>query len=327
MGKESDSLATIFDIAKLAKTSKSTVSRVISDHGYVSAETRSRILDAINELNYIPNQIARQMKYQRTNTIGFLVNDYYPTVGDFINYFVNTAKSYNYRVNIYFTGNPQDELAALNLLMTRSLDGLFLLAKINDWDKIIPYTKFGPIATWRRIESDKIYSSYIDHFPIYMQILEYIYAKGARFVGHILNCEKNSNTQARLEAIQTFEKTHSMNNEWRLFYNEQKDAGIDAAHKWIAAGKAAPKIVVVYSDYVATEFISILKENGYQLPKDCAIFGFDNSNFGRLMNISTVDTFLEKQAINSFYYIYNKLNNTNLQYKKINPKLVFRETC
>ena len=149
-------MATIFDIAKLAKTSKSTVSRVISDHGYVSEGTRSRILDAINELNYIPNQIARQMKYQRTNTIGFLVNNYHPTAGDFINYFANTAKSYNYRVNIYFTGTPQDELKALNLLATRSLDGLFLLAKINDWDKIIPYTKFGPIATWRRIKSDKI---------------------------------------------------------------------------------------------------------------------------------------------------------------------------
>lgn len=320
-------MVNIFDIAKLAQTSKSTVSRVISGHGYVSLTTRANVLDAIKQLNYVPNQIARQMKYQRTNTIGFLVNDYYPAVGDFINYFVNIAKQYDYRVNVYFAKNQQDELSALNLLMMRSLDGLFLLAKTNEWDKIIPYTKFGPIATWRRIDSDQIYSSYIDHFPIYLKILDYVFLKKERQIGHIFNNRENSNTQARLRAIEKFEKNHVVDNSWKLFYQEQENAGIDAALRWIKRGDKAPKIVIAYSDYVATEFISTLKQKGYLVPGDYEVFGFDNSNFGRLMNISTVDTFLETQAMNSFYYIYNTLNDKQLKYEKISPQLIFRDTC
>ncbi|MBM7542030.1 LacI family DNA-binding transcriptional regulator [Amphibacillus cookii] len=320
-------MVTIIDIAKLSKTSKSTVSRVISGNGYVSLETREKVLKAVKELGYVPNHIARQLKYQRTNTIGFLVNDYYPSVGDFIHYFVKIAEKYDYRVNVYFKKTEQEELEILNLMMMRLLDGVFLLEKRSSWKKILPYAEFGPISTWRRIDSKKIYSSYIDHYPIYLQILEYIYSKNTHKVGHIFNDKNNSNTQARLKAIKTFEKNHNTDNYWKIFYSFQINAGVDAAEKWISLGDKAPKTIVIYSDYVATEFISTIKKNGFKVPEDCEVIGFDNSNFGQLMNITTVDTYLEKQAKNAFHYIYNELNIVKLDYEEIEPKLIIRETC
>lgn len=60
------------DVARLAKVSTQTVSRYFTGTGYVRAETRDRIAEAIAELGYIPNQSARNLRAQRSNTIGVL---------------------------------------------------------------------------------------------------------------------------------------------------------------------------------------------------------------------------------------------------------------
>jgi len=64
---------TIKDIAKLLGISKSTVSRALSEHSDVNIETRKKILEVAQKLNYQPNTIALNLKQQRTNTIGIII--------------------------------------------------------------------------------------------------------------------------------------------------------------------------------------------------------------------------------------------------------------
>ena len=66
---------TIFDVAGRSGVSKSTVSNVIRGAPNVSDETRRRVLDAVAELGYRPNAVARQLVQQRTSTIGVVVGD------------------------------------------------------------------------------------------------------------------------------------------------------------------------------------------------------------------------------------------------------------
>ena len=61
---------TISDIAKEAKVSSATVSRVLNDSGYVKEETKQRILAVIKEKNYAPSAIARSLSKSETNIIG-----------------------------------------------------------------------------------------------------------------------------------------------------------------------------------------------------------------------------------------------------------------
>ncbi|OZG69694.1 LacI family DNA-binding transcriptional regulator [Bifidobacterium eulemuris] len=61
------------DVAKRAGVSLSTVSLVVNDTGYVSADMRAKIEDAMRALNYIPNELARNLYHDRTNTIGVIV--------------------------------------------------------------------------------------------------------------------------------------------------------------------------------------------------------------------------------------------------------------
>ncbi len=68
--------ATVSDVAALAKVSSATVSNVISNRaGKVSAKTRQRVLDAINELNYTYNENAATLRSNKSNIIGLVIHD------------------------------------------------------------------------------------------------------------------------------------------------------------------------------------------------------------------------------------------------------------
>ena len=64
---------TMSDVAKTAGVTSMTVSRVVNQTGYVSEETRERVMRAVKELNYRPNGLARGLKRQRTDTIGLVL--------------------------------------------------------------------------------------------------------------------------------------------------------------------------------------------------------------------------------------------------------------
>lgn len=124
-------MTTIYDLAKKTGISKSTISRVVSGNGYVSETKRKIILDAMHEMNYIPNQVANNLRKKRTNTIGFLTKEYFPLVGDFLNSFTKIAAKHGYSVNVYFTQTADNELKTLRLLTTQALDAVFILTRIN----------------------------------------------------------------------------------------------------------------------------------------------------------------------------------------------------
>ena len=68
-------MATIRDVAKRAGVSPITVSRVINNFDYVSEENRRRVHEAIAELGYVPNTVARSLRSKRTNTLALVLTD------------------------------------------------------------------------------------------------------------------------------------------------------------------------------------------------------------------------------------------------------------
>jgi len=315
-------MTTIIDLAKLSQTSKSTVSRVITGKGYVSADKRKAILKAIKDTNYIPNRVAQNLKSQQTKTIGFIAEDYFSIAGDFLNYFVKIAAKYGYNVNTYFTHNKKRELEVLNLLMSKSLDGVFILTPVNAWNKILPYTRFGPIATWKRLDSRRIYSSYVDHYPIYMQILSSLKDAGKTRIGHILNESSSQNTVATVKAIDKFSSKYpEVDNSWQVFHQSGHSTHKDAAEKWLKDTNR-PKTIICYNDYEASGFMLELKKHGFILNRDYTLVSFDDSHLSKVLGLTSVDLKIQQQAENSFFYLYNQLNDTEVSYHQIEPKIV-----
>lgn len=209
-------MATIIDVAKKAKVSKSTVSRVISGNGYVSKESREKVLVAMEELSYTPNSIARNLQSGKTKTIGFIAQNFIEPLKLFLESFIVIAKKHNYQVILYFIDNDEKkEIEALNQMKYKQIDAIFILTKVNSWEVIESYSQYGPIATWHRIDSDCIYSSYVDHYSGYFRSLKYLYDRGYQSVGHVLGNPENLNTQARMRAIEAFHN--------HVGYSKQKD--------------------------------------------------------------------------------------------------------
>ncbi|WP_029192814.1 LacI family DNA-binding transcriptional regulator [Paenibacillus harenae] len=125
---------TIKQIALRAGVSKSTVSRVISGKGYASPETREKVNQIINELQYKPNALARAMVSQRTNNIGVIIfrEEYpiasHPFYGQILDSIITAAESLNYSVFVATVREMNSRSA--DYMFEKRVDGLILISRL-----------------------------------------------------------------------------------------------------------------------------------------------------------------------------------------------------
>lgn len=119
-------MATIQDVAKNAQVGVATVSRVLSGKGYVKAETRERILQSIEELNYIPNEMARNLYYQKSGIVAVIVPQIsHPFFGEFVDNVEAALYKEGYQTMICNTWSEKNyELRYLDMLKRRVVDGI-----------------------------------------------------------------------------------------------------------------------------------------------------------------------------------------------------------
>lgn len=134
-------MPTIDEIARLCNVSKTTVSRVLNNHPYVSKEKRDMILKAINELDYTPNYLARNFRRNKTQTIALSVPSIdHPFFAQLIKGVSHEALFRNYKVVVFQTFyDKQTELELLELLKHKEVDGIILGTLENEWEKISPF--------------------------------------------------------------------------------------------------------------------------------------------------------------------------------------------
>ena len=117
------------DVAKLARVGTMTVSRVLKGNVPVSDETKSRVLDAVAKLNYLPNEIARSLREQRTRQIGIIVpNLHDPFFAVCTGAISLVAKQHSYSTIITTSDeNPQTELMEAKRMLRRNIEGLIII--------------------------------------------------------------------------------------------------------------------------------------------------------------------------------------------------------
>lgn len=124
-------MTTIMDVAKLAKVSKTSVSRYLNGQnvGHMSEETKERIIAAIKELDYQPNSIARSLKQKSTKVIGLVVNDMSNLFFlEIIRGIEMELKNSGYNLLVCNSDtNVEMELQCLKMLEKRQIDGVILI--------------------------------------------------------------------------------------------------------------------------------------------------------------------------------------------------------
>ena len=121
-------MASIREVARLAHVAPSTVSRALNGSGYVSEESKAKIKQAVEELDYIPNQWIRNLYKKRTGIIGVMTPDIiHPYFSTLWNYLEAELDQYGYNVVICNTRENKDkEREYLDTLERNLFDGLIV---------------------------------------------------------------------------------------------------------------------------------------------------------------------------------------------------------
>lgn len=119
-------MAGIKDVAKKAGVGVGTVSRMLNDSGYVADDTRKKIEIAMRELNYTPNELARNLYHKRTGIIAVLVpNVSHPFFSEFVNYAEAELYKIGYKMMLCNTKKADNaELEYLDMLNRHIVDGV-----------------------------------------------------------------------------------------------------------------------------------------------------------------------------------------------------------
>jgi LacI family transcriptional regulator len=135
---EPNAMANIRDVAALAQVSPITVSRVLNNPDAVSPATRARVEAAIEELGYIPNQIARSLRSNRTNTLALVLTDitnpFWTSVARSVE---DAASGQGFNVILCNTDEREDKQAEyLSVLLRKRVDGFLFVPARSEPDAV-----------------------------------------------------------------------------------------------------------------------------------------------------------------------------------------------
>ncbi|WP_214770693.1 LacI family DNA-binding transcriptional regulator [Exiguobacterium sp. s133] len=139
-------MANITEIARLAKVSRSTVSRVLNDHPYVTSQKKEAVLEAIRSLDYVPNRNAINLSKGKTNIIGVMV----PQINHpFFNNLISGMGEACSRLNLSLLVNPtnndfEKEKVSFDQLRYKQIDGLVIASTVSSAEFLAEVNRHGP---------------------------------------------------------------------------------------------------------------------------------------------------------------------------------------
>ncbi|CAN5723986.1 LacI family DNA-binding transcriptional regulator [soil metagenome] len=272
-------MATSRDVAKLARVSQATVSRVISNNGAVSEATRVRVLAAMESVGYVPDLGARAMKTGVTNTIGVVVDDlgnpWYPYLLDALTAALDAAGK---KVSLW-TSNGRLNEAALDAMASRSVDGVIFTAVIETSEMlkaaIRRQSRF--VLVHRGVEGLPADQVTTDNFDGGRMVAEFFIQGGHRSVAIIGASNAASTTRDRRRGFVHALNSHdiALTPEYIAAQDYTYDFGYLAAGKLLDLPKP-PTALFCTNDVSAMGALDCVRNRGLRVPDDMWVVGFDD---------------------------------------------------
>lgn len=326
---------TIKDIAKEAGVSRTTVSRVLNNSGYVKEETRQRILDVMNRLNYTPSAIARSLSTNKTNTIGVIIpqiND--PFFGEIIKGISEVATESDFNIILCNTNdNIDQEYKFLEVLMQQRIQGIIItptLARSERNKKYLKHIKDSGIPVILvdgHIKYNEFSGVFIDHVQGGFEATEALVKNGHKKIAIITGQMDSRPARERLRGYKEALLTNDIDiNENYIYYGDYTFKTSYELTKEILELKDRPTALFVTSNMMMLGSIKAINEQNLKIPDDIAIIGFDKIDILNIigMNFSFVNgpTFeLGKTAMTMLNDVLINKDNKIIRRKTLKPEL------
>lgn len=325
-------MPTIKDVAKKAGVSVTTVSRVLNNRGYISDATRKKVHQAMKELNYQPNELARSLYRQKSNIIGLIVPTVsHPFFGKLVSRIEYYACRAGYKILLCNSHlEKEKEKDYIHMLRRNQVDGIILGSHTLDVKGYVS-SKL-PIVTMDRCISDDIPYIASDNYEGGRLATTLLVEHGCKKIAHVSgNLELDLLANKRYEAFVEVAKENNVD-----YINVQTGINVfdDSQYEKIVFDllKEHRDIDGIFtsSDVMAAYAIKVCHDLNKSVPEDVKIVGYDDIDIASLMipSITTINQPIEEMSELAVELIIKQIEGKKVPTKNIFPiALVKRETA
>jgi len=332
------STPTINDVAKLAGVSTTTVSHFINGTRYVSDDLRERVENAIAELGYHPNSMARGLRRGESKTIGLIVPDNSnPFFAEILRIVENLGYANGYSVILCNSdGDVEKEIAYTNLLVEKQVDGIIFISTNNSCEHLQQLSDSGipivivdrdiPLKDTDVLLIDNLYGGYL--------ATHYLVTLGHRRIACITGPSVLTPSAGRVGG----------------YHQALAEVGVESRPEWVVAGDfrfqggetameqlltlpERPTAVFVCNDLMALGAMRAIRRANLAIPEDISLVGFDDILLTSVVSpsLTTIAQPLKQMGEMALELLLNRIQKKtdDAEAKRVilPPQIVVRESC
>jgi LacI family transcriptional regulator, galactose operon repressor len=279
-------MVTIKDVAREAKMSVATVSRVLNASGPVSDATQRLIREVASRMRYVPHSGARSLITSKTQTLGVLLPDLY---GEFFSEVIrgmdDTAQKHGFHLLISRAYADRHGIETAMRAMRGRVDGVVVMSPDLDADSLLNVPSTIPVVLLCSAAKGELDSLTIENCRGTREMINHLVSVGHTRIAIIKGSPRNYDATERLRGYRLALREAGIAHDVSL----ERDGGFTevggyAAALELLAMELRPTAIFAANDSMAIGALSALRESGVEVPEEIAVAGFDDIPLARYMD-------------------------------------------
>lgn len=279
-------MVSIKDVAEAAGVSTATVSRVLSDKPHVRPEIRQRVMNAVEQLNYRPNLVARSLRAQQSRTIGLIMSDirnpFFTAISRAVE---DMAYEQGFRLFLCNTDeNPEKEEMYLNLMRDENVAGVIFsptrqtALRFAELEIGIP-----TVVIDREVNADYVDVVLINNVAVARQLAEHLLANGYQRIGALFGEASTTGRQRRQGLEEALEAAGIVPVPELMHYLPPKIRAGQSATLALLDLPQPPDALFTTNSMLTAGALMAIHERKLNIPDEIGLVGFDETIWSTLV--------------------------------------------
>jgi LacI family transcriptional regulator len=273
-------MTTLNDVAKRAGVSPMTVSRVINNSGYIHLKTRARVEQAIADLGYVPNALARSLRFKQTKTLALVITDitnpFFTTIARGVE---DVASEQGFSVIFCNTDESRDEEAKyLNVLVQKQVDGVLLVPAYCSAESVwflqergIPF-----VVLDRRIPDVEVDLVRCDSEQGAYLLIQHLVGLGHERIAALTGPRELTTAVDRAAGYTRALEENGLHRSISICYGEYTAASGRQMAQEALARTPRPTALFAANNFIAVGALRAIRAAGLRVPEDISVVAFDD---------------------------------------------------
>lgn len=329
---------TMKDVAEKAGVSLGTVSNVINNLPSVKEENRKKVLAAMEELQFIPNMMAKQLRSSQSRVIGLILptiqNPYYATLAEGVS---NEADACEYSTMLCVNNRDLDkEIRMLNALVSSRVAGVIIAKSSLPIDLIEEYSKRTSIVLldnmmYSNLKVDVVATT---DYEVIMSAVKYLREMGHTRIAYVAGDMKFSSAVNRMEGFK--DAMHNFKMKIPEEYISEGSYTLESGYKRgikLLSIINRPTAVICANDMLALGIYQAAEELHIKIPEQLSVIGCDNTALAHFVTprLTTIDQQMHAQGAAAVQLLIKRLRSSGVNEAPrtyiIKAQLVENDSC